>query len=291
MIDPDSILLKIDYIGKQEVIEQLHSLYNISDKKDTRKRILEILNQLNDNNHFNEIENYFLSDVEPEVRIEAAKILAFCYNKKKAIIPLIWVYENEDNIQIKYTALRLLVSLGHRRNYKDLIVKNLKEALKSKNENLVGEAAESLGILKEQSAVDELIEILYLHNPSIKIKAIRALGEIQSKRAIPDLICNLSSPSINIWRTSLDALINILGDDTTKEILKILKVAIEKPKDVDMGFFRKGIIKTLGELKEKNEIKLIIKCLGDFFYWVRWEAVKTLDKIEPKWREKYKGKI
>ena len=31
----------------------------------------------------------------------------------------------------------------------------------------------------------------------------------------------------------------------------------------------------------------LIDLLEDHYYWVRWEAVKALDNLEPDWRKKY----
>ena len=107
MLTPDSIIKDLNKIGRNEAINRLHNLYSVADNQKTRIRILEILNNLHDNFHFEEIENYFISDEDPAVRMEAAKLLAFNYNKKKAIKPLIWVLENEKKTDVKYTALSL----------------------------------------------------------------------------------------------------------------------------------------------------------------------------------------
>ncbi|HEY0087214.1 MAG TPA: HEAT repeat domain-containing protein, partial [Candidatus Lokiarchaeia archaeon] len=112
MPNPDEIYKNINQIGRIEVIKQLHELYSLTEDKKVRIRILELLNQLSDKAHFNEIESYFISDEDPYVRIEAAKLLAFNYEDKKAIKPLIWVIENEVAKDVKKTALRLLVALA-----------------------------------------------------------------------------------------------------------------------------------------------------------------------------------
>ncbi|MBD3194449.1 MAG: hypothetical protein GF317_05290, partial [Candidatus Lokiarchaeota archaeon] len=94
MIDPDSLLKQLKGIGKEELIERLHKIYPTVDKK-TRIKFLTLLNTMHDNTHFDVIENYFISDEDPEVRIEAAKCLAFNHTGKRAIEPLIWVINNE----------------------------------------------------------------------------------------------------------------------------------------------------------------------------------------------------
>ena len=85
----DSIIKDLNKLSKSEAIERLHGLYSIADAKNARIKILEKLNELQDKTHFNEIENYFISDEDPEVRIEAAKLLAFNYNEKKSKVVFI----------------------------------------------------------------------------------------------------------------------------------------------------------------------------------------------------------
>ncbi|MGQ4875250.1 MAG: HEAT repeat domain-containing protein [Promethearchaeia archaeon] len=282
------ILEEIDKIGKFQTTEKLHNLFSESNDRKLRREILEALNKLKDDKHFEKFEYYFLSDEDIEVRIEAAKILTFYYPKKKVIRPLIWVFENEENNLIKFTALRLLTVLGFNNEYTEIIKKKLLKSLKSNDMKLVQEAAEALGILREKTAVNDLIEALKILNHQVRIKIIQALGEIKVERAVPYLLELLASARLDIWRFSFEALKKILGNKVNEYIYEKLISVQSDPKNVDKGFLRKGAIKALGELKDKNAVKIIIKALGDYFYWVRWEAADALDKIEPNWREKYK---
>lgn len=293
MTSLDSILKDLNKMSKSEAIERLHNLYSIADAKKTRIKILETLNDLQDNTHFEEIENYFISDEDPDVRIEAAKLLAFNYNDKKAkaIRPLIWVLENEKKNEIKFTAIRLLVPLAYREEYRTLIIKSLKDVLKSRDDNLKMEAAESLGFLKENSAANDLVEMLKSSNKQVRICAIEALGNLNHfpEMAIPHLLDNLGLDSYYVWRFAFDALKKKLGDNLLIDrLLIILEETKNNDDNITIGYLRRGVIKALGELGDKRAITLLINSLKDWHYWVKEEAIDALDKIEPLWKTKYR---
>ena len=283
----------LNKISRSEAIERLHDVYSITDTKTTRVRILEILNELQDKTHFEEIENYFISDEDPDVRIEAAKLLAFNYNerKAKAIQPLIWVLENEQKNEIKLTAIRLLVPLAYRSEYRALIIESLKKVLRSSDDDLKIEAAESLGFLKENSASNDLVEMLKSSNKQILICAIEALSNLTHvpDAAIPHLLDCLGLDSFDVWRFAFDALKKKLDENMLIErLLRILEETEDTDEDIKVGYLRRGIIKALGELGDKRGIISILNALKDWHYWVREEAVFALNKIEPNWRTKYR---
>ncbi|MFW9898720.1 MAG: HEAT repeat domain-containing protein [Candidatus Thorarchaeota archaeon] len=288
MIAPDSIIKDLNKIGRSEAIERLHNLYTVADNKKTRMRILEILNDLKDNSHFKEIENYFISDEDPDVRMEAAKLLAFNYNKKKAIKPLIWVIENEKKPDVKYTALNLLVPLAERKEFRRTIIESLKKALTSNDDRLKMYAAESLGYLNETSSANILLEMLNSSSKLVRIRVIQALGNLRNKRAIFPLIENLGLGSFDVWEYALDALKKIVNNETLIELLlQALEDTAENNNKIDIGYLRRGIIKALGELGNERAIALLINALKDWYDWVREEAILALDKIEPDWQRKY----
>ena len=211
MFSLDSILEELDKIGKKESIKRLHNLYSVAENKKTRIKILEILNTLKDNSHYKEIENYFISDEDTDVRIEAAKLLAFNYNDRKAIDPLIWVLENEKKREVKYTALRLLAAFIYRDEFKESIINSLKRLLSSSDKKLKMDAAEYLGLIKDQSSIDLLIENLNSSNKLVRMRIIQALGKLKSEKAVPKLIENLTLESSDVWKFTFDASLKILG--------------------------------------------------------------------------------
>ena len=289
--DPDKLWADLEKIGNSECIQRLHNLYSGTDKPKIRQRILTMLNKLEDNTHFDDVENYFLSDEDSQVRIEAAKLLAFNYDKARAIRPLIWVFENFENEpeeQIRITALRLLVALAYKKEFRNLIIETLNKLLRGHDDKLKQEAIESLGILKEPSANSCLRELLNSPKLSVRARAIKALGEIGNKEMAPDIIKNLGHEGSDIWSISFEALKKMLNGNIFETLVKTLQVAEQKPKDRESASLRRGIIRALGKLNDPKATKILIHSLEDEFYWVRWEAIEALDRINPKWKEEHK---
>ncbi|TFG13403.1 MAG: HEAT repeat domain-containing protein [Promethearchaeota archaeon] len=290
----NSIFKDLDKMGKHEAIEKLHTLYSAVEDTITRIKILQKLNELQDSTHFEEIENYFISDEDSDVRIEAAKLLAFNYNTKraKAIKPLIWVLENEKKNEIKSTAIRLLVPLALRKEYRNTIIPSFKNILQTKEDYLKMEIAEALGFLKENSAADDLVEMLKSTNNQVRIKAIEALNNLNifPKTAIPYLLNNLGLESYDIWRFSFNILKNKLGEKQfLQHLLKILEDTKKNNDTLSVGYLRRGIIRALGEIGNKKAIPSLIHSLKDWHDWVREEAIKALNIIDPNWKIHYRS--
>jgi HEAT repeat protein len=290
----NSIIKDLDKIGKKEAIERLHNLYSITDDIDSRIKILELLNELKDATHFKDIENYFLSDENSLVRIEAAKLLAFNYinQKVKAINPLIWVLENEQKQEVKYTALQLLLPLAFQQEYRETIIKSLKRALNSNDDKLKMDAVEALDIIKEESAAEDIFRILDSPNIQVRVKVIKALGNFHYQKAIPHLIYNLGLDSEYVWNYSFEALKKVVGNQI---LVDLLLEHLEKSKKIEDEtnkiYLKRGLIKALGNLGDKKSILPLIDVLKDWHYLVYEEAIIALNKIEPKWIEKFRYEL
>jgi HEAT repeat protein len=283
LLDSKSFLDEFDDLSETELIERLHRLYPTVDK-DTRIKFLLLLNQLGDNSHFDTIENYFISDEDAEVRIEAAKLLAFNYERKRAIEPLIWVINNEKDLDVKFTALRLLVALAYKEQFRETIVETLKELLKSKRAKLKMEAIQSLGLLKEKSASRQLISLLETDKNLVKLRAIKALGDIKSIRAVPFLVKYLGKESKDLWHFSFKALQKILGNKLENLLINRLERLEKRRENENKIPLKRGIIKALGEIGNKTHRGSLLKHLESEFLSVRKEAKSALDKIDPQWR-------
>jgi len=290
LIDAESFLNEFKDLSKDELIKRIHNLYPRVDEP-TRIKFLTLLNAMQDNKHFDKVENYFISDSNPEVRVEAARLLAFNYHGKKAIKPLIWVIKNEEDFDVRLTAIRLLVALSYMSKFDHIIVDTLIDLLKCKDPKIKTEVIQSIGILKIKSAHKELISLLGSSKKKlVKIRAIQALGELKCLKAIPLLIENLGNESNDLWHFSFHALKKIVGRDLRDLLIEKLKELENKEENYKQSLLKKGIIKTLGEIGNKNQIDLLLNLLDDEHYWVRNEVKHALEKIEPKWREKYKKK-
>lgn len=292
LIDPNHLLYKMDNLGKKEVISQLHDLYANVDENKKRIRVLEILNNLGDNSHFEQVENYFLSDEDAQVRIEAAKLLAFNYDQKRALKPLIWVFDNEMDIRVKYTALRLLVALAHvKPEFKAQVITTLRKALNSKEYKMKMEAAECLGILNVQECFEDLIHELNIDNKQVLLRVIKALERVGDPRAIPYLLHLLGTESVDLWNMTFKA-IKKLSKEHDEDLLDSLLPLLNIDEDSEeQSHLRRGMAKALGELKKERAVIPLIEVLDASQYWVRWEAIKALDKIDKHWRVNYKNRL
>lgn len=292
MNTPESIIERIDIIGREEVIKSLHNLYFISDDKKTRIKTLEILNRLQDDTHFEEIENYFLSDEEPEVRIEAAKLLAFNYDGRTALEPLIWVLKNEKKINLRREALMLLVPLAQKYQFRDYIISVLRDALKNDEKKIQMDAAESLGMLKEESVIDELINLLNSGNKNVRIKVIQALGALKSQKAVPDLINNLKLKSLDEWKFTYNALIKLISRKLLNELLlQKLNSMGNRESNYEISLFKQGLIRALGESGFDDSIPHLIPILKVHYDWLREETLHALEKIDSNWKRKFREEL
>lgn len=287
MIDADAFLNEFKDLSKEELIERIHKLYAIVEE-DVRIKFLALLNKLDDDQHFETIENYFISDSNAEVRIEAAKLLAFNYEGKKALKPLIWVIKNEEDLDVKLTAIRLLVALSYREEYRDIIEKSLKNLLKCKEDKIKIEVIQSIGILNIQSAYKDLISLLGSTNNSfIKTRAIQSLGELKCTRAVPLLLKNLGKESYDLWYFAFHALKKTVGNNLKNLLVQKLKTLKNNEVGYEKSLLQKGIIKALGRVGDKDQARILLKFLDNDHYWVRCEVKTALDNLEPEWRAKY----
>jgi HEAT repeat protein len=156
------------------------------------------------------------------------------------------------------------------------------------------EAAESLGFLKEDSAAKELVKMLKSSNKQVRISAIEALGNLNHypEKATPYLLENLGLDSYDIWRFAFEVLKKKLSPPVLIErLLTILDETQNNDDNITVGYLRRGVIKALGEIGDKKAINSLINALKDWHYWVRKEAENALDKIDPKWKTKYRMEL
>ncbi|TXT53291.1 MAG: hypothetical protein BAJALOKI2v1_1070008, partial [Promethearchaeota archaeon] len=273
MLEPDKLYNKINEFGKRNVIEKLHNLYPKCSKEE-RIRILELLNRIGDSDHYETIENYFISDENPEVRIEAAKLLAFNYDKKKAIKPLIWMLKNEIKFEIKIQLIHLLVALSYKEEFRQFIVQTLCGMLEDENIKIQLEAIESLILIKEESLSEKLMDLAESNNKLIRLRAIRALGSFNIQKSVPFLLKNLRKESLDEWTVTFDALRKILDEKFSKILLEKYQEIKTGKKDLNTAKLRYGIAKAMGELNNPKFRKALKQMENDKHYWIREMATE-----------------
>ncbi len=288
------LLNNLDKLDRNEALEQLHSYYSLAKTSKERIKILEILNEFGDHTHYSEIESYFVSDEDPEVKIEAAKLLAFNYSDKKAIQPMIWVLNNESKMEVKLTAIRLLTAYISKKNFYNDIVFAINNQLLSEDKYMIIEAAESISIIGDSHFESNLIKSLDHKDKLVRGKIIQALGDIESTKSIPFILRNLSLSSLDLWNHAFVALQALTTAETLEKLLLkgIERLdtcgSLRREEIIDLT---RGFVKALGELRSIDSIPTLLKLLAKNDYLLRREIISALNLIDFSWKDKFKQVI
>ena len=167
---------------------------------------------------------------EAHTRLEAIEALAEMGDKAFAALPFLEALSGDaagnyigDKKAVNKTALFAIVKIAGAQNSIPLLKASLKykpekDSIKLTIENagtcLTGEgireeAARQLGILKEQSALDDLIEAADDTDANVRCAAIEALGALKAEKAVKKLIERKEDSSILVRYAAQTALKNI----------------------------------------------------------------------------------
>jgi HEAT repeat protein len=122
--------------------------------------------------------------------------------------------------------------------------------------------AKLLGMIKDERAIEPLLEILETADEDRAETAIAALGEIGSRKASSSLIRLLGSASWTIRKTAADALINI-GEPVFDELAGLYNS--EEAGDDE----RYWCVRIAGSVKCAGSCELILRALADRKWFVR----------------------
>lgn len=115
-----------------------------------------------------------------------------------------------------------LNAIGYAGNHKKRdAVSSLRDVLMSSypQENKI-QAVFALGEIKDESAIDLLIEVLEGSQGELKVKTAEALGKIQSNKAVPALISSLKNEEVR--PTAIWALGNIDDESASPALAELL---------------------------------------------------------------------
>ncbi len=133
-------------------------------------------------------------------------------------------------------------------------------------------AAESLGKVKDDRAVDDLIHVLEIDRSwSVRRNSAWALGEIADSRATSALINTLKDGTGGVREGAAYALGKI-GDATAVDAL-IVSLRDEKAN------VRGDAAWALGEIGDHKSVQPLIHALTDMNWWVRSAATFSLEKL------------
>jgi HEAT repeat protein len=157
------------------------------------------------------------------------------------------------------------------------LVQLLIETLNNQNEsiNIRSEAALALAGLKDQRALEPLIQALKDKNSRLRSNAVLALGELGSARAVSALIPLLQEADTQVRMNAIWALSEIRDAQASEPILRATKQALQKKEWKVAG---EGI-QALGKIKDPHSVELLLEALEAKDADVRMETAWALGEI------------
>jgi len=176
--------------------------------------------------------------------------------------------EKIDNryISEKTDAVKSLGRLG------DIGISLINEVLNHENRYVRRGAADALGKIKSDKAVDGLLKALYDGDPSVQSSAADALGEIKSDKAVDGLIKALADEDPSVRTCASSALGEIKSDKAVDGLIKALAA-----EDYEVQMSASCSLK---KIKSDKAVDGLLKALAHEDFRVRTVASSTLGKIK-----------
>jgi HEAT repeat protein len=248
-ITPEKIFKKIEQLGKTEAANLLFKLYHISDNPTNRLNVLKKLNELEDQEHFIEIESTLMSDEDFSCRLEAVNILVKFY-RENAIEPLKWALDNDKSWKVRLFIIEKLLLLD-KNNTSKFLQKGLNDPSK--------EVRNKTGIIISNLAKEntELISLL-IQNLKDKRIYVRWAAE-EALLLINELPINLLINELkDDLYTSKRTIIRLLGKLKVAEVIPALIEIYEKESD---PFIKGEILTAFGKIQDERGLNIIDKAL------------------------------
>lgn len=222
-----------------------------------------------------------LKDENINVRIaalEALREIRTSKSLKALILALI-----DENWEFKQVASKVLEETNPKwmetREAQELI-SELISALKNKNWSIRMSAVETLGEIKDPSAIKPLSFVM--HNDEIlyvRISAVKALGKINDPQALHAIITALKNENMEVQQTAFETISKINPNwGETEEAKRMVIEFISSLKDENY-IIRTGSARALGEIKDSRAVNPLISALKDEYSNVREAAAEALKKI------------
>ena len=149
-----------------------------------------------------------LNDKDPLIQRQAIKALGRIKDRR-AVGPLILVLTNSDRKPyVRMSAAEVLGMIGD-----DSAVDSLIAALRDDHWEVRAHAAEALGSIKDPRAVEPLIASLKDQDATVRGNAVDGLAKIKDPRAIEPLSAALTDRSRTVRKKAARALTTIAGED------------------------------------------------------------------------------
>lgn len=223
----------------------------------------------------------------------------------KAASIIIKYLPQEKNLTVKKEMISALVVLSNQSAAPYLI-----ELLKKTNnsEEVIEFALSSIAMIKYKKAGKYILKYLDFPNIQIRETALRALGEIEYKEAVPIIIKKFEEEEQERVRTEMIlALAKIKSEKAQKFLISIFTNSDEKLLNREfaatgLGYIKNKlsydiltryiekvdskikvrIVEALGNLEDKSAINILIECLKDDDKSIRYYAARALGRLKAK---------
>lgn len=136
-------------------------------------------------------------------------------------------------------------------------VQLLLDALKDENEDVRSNAASALGKIGSEKAVQPLIDALKDENEDVRKESAEALGYIESERAVQPLIDSLRDKDKHVRSAAANSLI-VINDEIAEQSL----IDILNNKNEDL-YIRRNAITVLKDIESEKAVQSLVNALKD----------------------------
>jgi ATP/ADP translocase/HEAT repeat protein len=208
-----------------------------------------------------------MSDREPRVR--AAAIRAFCAVGRERAIRAAAPYLTDSTFEVRGAAVAALIKHGGLDGILTA-AETLKGFLASTDAAERLQGARVLAEIKVKNFFHPVLELLQDSDVRVRIAAIDAAGEMQSKELVPPLIYKLSDPTT--VQAATRALIRF-GPDLERTLLRVVGNDEEDPA------IRRAIPKILAKVGAQASLDKLLETLGALDPQLRANAAKAAARI------------
>lgn len=155
--------------------------------------------------------------------------------------------------------------------YAEVLIKRIASLLKDEDSNVRGYAAKVLGKIRNEKAVDALINALTDEEGYVQWRAIEALGQIGNKKAVAALIKVSSNKDSDMQWRAAKALVKVGHDKLIDDLLNILS-----DKNNRMRWYAASL---LGETRNEQAVDALIKALNDEEFFGQQHVAEALGNL------------
>lgn len=237
-----------------------------------------------------------LENPEWEYRFLACKTLGL--EKERAAVPRIIELLNDQNHNVRLSSARALGEIGDPRAVDPLLT-----ALAEPNEWVRLQIVEALGKLGDNRVGLVLSRFMETElDDRVRATIVKVLGSLGDQKMVPILVSYLKDSDLRVRANAIEAL-EIIGDEKIREFLfpmmeganhrikaniakalfnlgdytglKILKKMIKEENE----WMRAAAAWALGEIRSNEAIKPLVEALGDKYWFVDRNIIRSLVKI------------